>query len=133
LLEGERAARLITNKAETYDSRKAKRDERERELCDKILALPDEKYGVIYADPEWKFEFWSEDGAAWSSPDNHYQTSPLDVIKARPVEKIAADDCSLWLWAIRATTASSLGRRSARRERVRARRMRKGSRSLGDL
>ena len=99
MLEGERAARLITNKAETYDSRKAKRDERERELCDKILALPDEKYGVIYADPEWKFEFWSEDGAAWSSPDNHYQTSPLDVIKARPVEKIAADDCSLWLWA----------------------------------
>jgi hypothetical protein len=64
LLEGERAARLITNKAETYDARKAKRDERERELGDRILALPDEKYGVIYADPEWKFEFWSEDGAA---------------------------------------------------------------------
>jgi hypothetical protein len=31
LLEGKRAARLITNKAETYDSQKAKRDEGERD------------------------------------------------------------------------------------------------------
>lgn len=99
LLSGERAAKLITNKAETYETKKARRDERERALGDKILALPDKKYGVIYADPEWKFEFWSQDGAAWSSPDNHYQTSPLDVIKARPVQEIAADDCALFLWA----------------------------------
>jgi N6-adenosine-specific RNA methylase IME4 len=31
--------------------------------------------------------------------DNHYPTSPLEVIKSRPVEKIAADDCALFLWA----------------------------------
>jgi N6-adenosine-specific RNA methylase IME4 len=99
MLDGERAAKLIANKAETYEAKQAKRDARERALGDKILALPDKKYGVIYADPEWRFEFWSADGAAWSSPDNHYQTSALDVIKARPVGQIAADDCALFLWA----------------------------------
>jgi N6-adenosine-specific RNA methylase IME4 len=99
LLGGGRAADLISKKAKTYEERRGERDERERALGDKILALPDKRYGVIYADPEWRFEFWSQDGAAWSSPDNHYQTSPLDVIKARPVEEIAADDCALFLWS----------------------------------
>ena len=31
--------------------------------------------------------------------DNHYPTSVLEVIKARPVEKIAAKDCVLFMWA----------------------------------
>jgi N6-adenosine-specific RNA methylase IME4 len=99
MLDGERAAKLVSNKAETYETKQAKRDAREQELAGKILALPDKKYGVIYADPEWRFEFWSADGAAWSSPDNHYATSALDVIKARDVPSIAADDCALFLCA----------------------------------
>jgi N6-adenosine-specific RNA methylase IME4 len=33
------------------------------------------------------------------APENHYPTSPLDVIKARDVPSIAADDCVLFLWA----------------------------------
>jgi Rha family phage regulatory protein len=52
MLDGERAARLMGNKAETYEDRKAKRNERERALGSKILALPEEKYGVIYADSQ---------------------------------------------------------------------------------
>jgi N6-adenosine-specific RNA methylase IME4 len=31
--------------------------------------------------------------------DNHYPTSPTEVIAARPVQTIAADDCVLFLWA----------------------------------
>jgi N6-adenosine-specific RNA methylase IME4 len=33
------------------------------------------------------------------SADNHYPASCLEVIQARPVEHIAADDCVLFLWA----------------------------------
>ena len=31
--------------------------------------------------------------------DNHYPTSPLEMIKSRDVASIAADDCVLFLWA----------------------------------
>jgi N6-adenosine-specific RNA methylase IME4 len=61
--------------------------------------LPDKKYGVIYADPEWRFEVYSRDTGMDRSADNHYPTSGTDAICARPVASIAADDCALFLWA----------------------------------
>jgi len=63
------------------------------------LKLPDKKYGVILADPEWRFEPWSRETGLDRSPDNHYPTSVTDVIAARPVPDIAAKDCALFLWA----------------------------------
>jgi N6-adenosine-specific RNA methylase IME4 len=86
-------------RAEANDERIKQRAKRERELADKIMALPDKRYGVILADPEWRFETWSPKGKTATSADNHYPTSALDVIKARPVADIAADDCVLFLWA----------------------------------
>jgi N6-adenosine-specific RNA methylase IME4 len=86
-------------RAERHREKKAKRDQRERNLAGKLLALPAKKYAVILADPEWKFEFYSEKGKTNSSADNHYETSGLDVIKARDVPSISADDCVLFLWA----------------------------------
>ena len=74
------------------------RAKRERELGSKQLALPDRKFGVIYADPEWSFETWSENGMDRAA-DNHYPTSALETIKQRDVPSIAADDCVLFLWA----------------------------------
>ena len=74
------------------------REKRERDLADKIEALPNIRVGVIYADPEWKFKTFSEDGKG-ATADNHYSTSALDVIKSRDVPSIAADDCVLFLWA----------------------------------
>lgn len=74
------------------------RAERERTLATKQMALPEGRYGVIYADPEWKFEVWSQNGMDRSA-DNHYPTSALDVIKSRNVADIAAEDCVLFLWA----------------------------------
>src|SRR5262249_3372618 len=59
LPSGERAARLIANKTELKSEKQEKRDARERETAEKIIALPDKKYGVILADPEWRFEPWS--------------------------------------------------------------------------
>lgn len=86
-------------RAEKHKERQAKRAQRERTVAAKIVALPTKKYGVIYADPEWQFGFWSEAGKDISSADNEYDTSELDVIKKRDVPSISADDCILFLWA----------------------------------
>jgi len=80
-------------------NKRRRRDLREVELGKRILALPKKKFGVILADPEWQFEAWSRDTGSDRAADNHYPTSPLDVIKARDVASIAADDCALFLWA----------------------------------
>lgn len=82
-----------------HRARSARRAARERELAAKILALPEKRYGVIVADPEWKFEGWSGRGLDASSAANHYPVSPLEVIKSRNVASIAAPDCALFLWA----------------------------------
>ncbi len=71
--------------------KKAKRDVREAELGSKIVALPDRRYGVILADPEWQFEPYSKETGMDRAADNHYPTSSLDVIKARDVASIPAE------------------------------------------
>lgn len=79
--------------------KKEKRASREAQLAERQRALPQKKYGVIVADPEWRFEPYSRDTGMDRAPDNHYPTSDtLDII-ARPVGAIAADDAVLWLWA----------------------------------
>src|SRR5262249_7546669 len=45
----------------TQGDKKKSRAKRERELATKIRTLPDKKYGVIDADPEWHDEVWSEE------------------------------------------------------------------------
>lgn len=79
--------------------KKERRAERERDLAAKQSALPEKRYGVIYADPEWRFEVYSRDTGLDRAADNHYPTSETDAICARPVNDIAADDCVLFLWA----------------------------------
>lgn len=56
------------------------------------------KYTVIYADPAWNAEVWSQETGHNKSPECHYNTMTLDEIKALPVDEIAADDCVLFLW-----------------------------------
>lgn len=55
----------------------------------------DKKYEVIYADPPWKYENRSCNGAA----EKHYSTMKLEDIKKLPIKKITADNCVLFLWA----------------------------------
>jgi len=78
--------------------KKAKRAEREQQLGAKQMALPEAKFGVILADPEWQFETYSEAGMDRSA-DNHYPTSALEAIKSRDVSSLGAADSVLWLWA----------------------------------
>ena len=59
-------------------------------------AFPEGKYGVIYADPPWQYDF-NVDSA--DDVENHYPTMPLEAICALDVENLAADDCVLMLWA----------------------------------
>lgn len=83
----------------TAVDKKERRAERERDLAAKQTELPNKRYGVIYADPEWRFEVYSRDTGLDRAADNHYPTSGTDAICARPVSEIAADDCVLFLWA----------------------------------
>jgi N6-adenosine-specific RNA methylase IME4 len=86
-------------KDQATSDKKKRRQEREAQLGALQRALPDKRYGVIYADPEWRFEPYSRETGLEKAADNHYPTSPLDDIKARPVADIAADDSVLFLWA----------------------------------
>lgn len=86
-------------RAEKQIAKKERRDERLRELGDKQRALPDRKFGVILADPEWAFDVWSEETGNDRAAANHYPTSTIEVIKSRPVASIAAEECVLGLWA----------------------------------
>jgi N6-adenosine-specific RNA methylase IME4 len=78
--------------------KKAKRAEVERRLGARQRAMPDQRYGVIYADPEWRFENWSDETGMDRAPENHYPTSDLETICRRDVASIAADDSVLLLW-----------------------------------
>jgi N6-adenosine-specific RNA methylase IME4 len=92
-----RGARVL-NPASTAEKQE-RRIQREAETATKIKALPTEKFGVIYADPEWRFEPWSRSTGMDRAPENHYATSSVEEIAARPVGSIAADDCVLFLWS----------------------------------
>jgi N6-adenosine-specific RNA methylase IME4 len=70
---------------------------REQTLAAKIVSLPAQRYGVIYADPPWRFEPYSRDSGMDRSADNHYPTMTVAGIAALQIP--AADDCALFLWA----------------------------------
>lgn len=76
-----------------------RRAQREQELASKQTALPSQRYGVIVADPEWRFEPYSRDTGMDRAADNHFPTSITEIIAARDVLSIAADDAVLFLWA----------------------------------
>lgn len=53
------------------------------------------KYNIIYADPPWRYEQKSLQGAA----EHHYSTMSLDDLKSLPVAELADKDCALFMWA----------------------------------
>lgn len=79
--------------------KKALRQAKEQRLGAKQRALPDRRYGVILADPEWRFEPWSRETGMDRAPENHYPTSEIEAIAARDVAGLAAEDSVLFLWA----------------------------------
>ena len=61
-------------------------------------ALEPWSFDLIFADPPWHFQLFSEKGES-KSAQSQYATMPLDAIKALPVGELAAKDCVLVLWA----------------------------------
>ena len=55
------AGKSIADAVIRQGDKKERRSGREQLLATVIRALPNEKYGVIVADPEWRFEPWSRD------------------------------------------------------------------------
>ena len=55
------------------------------------------KYGAILADPPWHYLMRSNKGYN-KSLDAHYQTMPLDTLKALPLSHLAGRACSLFMW-----------------------------------
>ncbi len=81
------------------------------------------RYGAILCDPPWRFATWSDKGRGrcpdglwmngqgnrWrANGPKHYETMPLDDIMAMPVEAMAADDCVLFLWAVKPMLPAAL-------------------------
>jgi N6-adenosine-specific RNA methylase IME4 len=106
--EGDVAVVKEARKAQQAKKKK-RRAERERELAGKIIALPDKRYGVILADPEWKDLVWSEETGMDRHADNHYPTSDAVVIASRDVPSISAKDCVLFLWTTNQHLRIALG------------------------
>lgn len=57
------------------------------------------KYDIIYADPPWRFKGYSQKGERRNA-EKYYHTMDIEDIKSLPVERIAGDDCILFLWVI---------------------------------
>jgi N6-adenosine-specific RNA methylase IME4 len=89
-------------------AKQAARAGRETALARRQLALPDRRYGVILADPEWRFEPWSRETGLDRAADNHYPTSPLGALKMRDVPEISAPDCVLFLWTTTPMLATAI-------------------------
>jgi N6-adenosine-specific RNA methylase IME4 len=63
-----------------------------------LLGGPAERYGLIYMDPPWEFENYSEKGED-RNPNRWYDTMTLEEMKLLPVADLAADDsmCACWM------------------------------------
>ncbi len=61
-------------------------------------ALTPLRYGVILADPPWRFALRSPKGET-KSPQAHYACMPLADIQALPVSQLAGPDAACIMWA----------------------------------
>jgi len=80
--------------------------EGERAMRDAAIVVPATAsglYGLVYADPPWRYEHSKTESRAI---ENQYPTMSLDDIKALTVP--AADDCILFMWATSPKLAESL-------------------------
>lgn len=62
-------------------------------------ALTPLRYGVILADPPWRFRTWGEHNQH-KAASKHYELLTTADIKALPVNQLAAPDCMLVMWAV---------------------------------
>lgn len=66
--------------------------------------FPTERFGVLYADPPWRFATYSAKGTGRSAV-SHFDVLSIDALKTLPLTDLAAPDCVLLLWVTRTLTA----------------------------
>jgi N6-adenosine-specific RNA methylase IME4 len=66
-------------------------------MSDPFFGLPRRRFKVIYADPPWRFETYSDKGKG-KSAERHYSCMSIDDIKRLPVRELAAEDAVLFMW-----------------------------------
>ncbi len=59
--------------------------------------LPQNHYGLIMADPPWRYSCFTPKGEGRSA-SRHYKTMKLPDIVSMPVVSLAAKNCHLFLW-----------------------------------
>jgi hypothetical protein len=64
-------------------------------------------YGLILADPPWRWEAFSEKGEG-KSASQHYSVMDLDALMLLPVHMLGADDSMLVMWATQAQLPDAL-------------------------
>jgi len=69
------------------------------EARDFAALRPETGFGLIMADPPWKFMTRSASGVTPKGAGGQYRTLDLAKIMSLPVADLAAKDCVLWLWA----------------------------------
>jgi len=75
-------------------------------MSDPFKDLPRNHFGVVLADPPWRFKTWNKATAIKKRKSNyghasnavHYNTMPFEEIAALPVRAVAADNCCLFMW-----------------------------------
>lgn len=75
-------------------------------MADPFADLPRGHYGVVLADPPWRFEVWSgetavkarDSASTYTSAAVHYQTMAPDEIEALPIANLMAESAVLFLW-----------------------------------
>jgi N6-adenosine-specific RNA methylase IME4/ParB-like chromosome segregation protein Spo0J len=99
-LEPDQQQQIIADPKPDQAIKKIARQEKEQQLAGKAigqsLSTNTSLYGVIYADPPWKYETFSENGMDRSA-DNHYPT--MSMFDMLAIEIPAADDCVMFMWA----------------------------------
>lgn len=63
------------------------------------LADSGAQFASFLADPNWRYETWSDKGKD-RSPEQHYDTDAVDAIKQLPVKRLAAKNSILHLWCM---------------------------------
>ncbi len=59
----------------------------------------DKKYGIIYADPPWKYNSRVNHKTRFrGGACGHYDLMPMKDIESLPISELAAENCVLFLW-----------------------------------
>lgn len=98
-LPAEQQAKIVAEARPDQAIKKVAREGKEQALAAKTIeqsTQTDKVYGVIYIDPPWKFETYSENGMDRSA-DNHYPTMSMQSLSQLPMP--AANDCIMFMWA----------------------------------